>query len=290
MKENSRLAPFFVMSAGICWGIIGLFTRHLSALGFSSVQITCGRCFIGAVVMILFIAVTQPRNFRIHVRDLWMFLGLGLFSIAFFNVCYFTAIQLTTLSMAAILLYTAPSIVMVLSVILFKEAFTPVKAVCLIFAFAGCVLVSGLGLEKVNMPGVLAGLGAGLGYAMYSVFGRYALTKYSPVTVTAWTFIIGFLGLIGFSRPLEFAIMAISIPSAFFWFFMLGTVITVLPYGLYTIGLNRMEAGKASIFASVEPLASTVMGVAVFHEPLTWTNLSGIICILLAVIVLNRRG
>lgn len=81
-----------------------------------------------------------------------MFLGTGLCSIVFFNICYFTAIQLTTLSMAAILLYTAPSIVMVLSILLFKEAFTPVKALCLVLAFAGCVLVSGLGVGKVNIP------------------------------------------------------------------------------------------------------------------------------------------
>ena len=51
-----------------------------------------------------------------------------------------------------------------------------------------------------------------------------------------------------------------------------------------------MEAGKASILASVEPLTSTLVGVAVFHEPLTAAGLGGIACILGAVVLLNCRS
>ena len=172
IRLDGKTAPFFIIAAGICWGVIGIFSRQLAALGFSPVQIAFGRSFVTAVVMVLFMASTRASELAIAKRDIWMFLGTGLCSIVFFNICYFTAIQLTTLSMAAILLYTAPSIVMVLSVLLFKEAFTPVKALCLVLAFAGCVLVSGLGVGQVNIPGVLAGLGAGFGYALYSIFAR----------------------------------------------------------------------------------------------------------------------
>ena len=219
-----------------------------------------------------------------------MFLGTGLCSIVFFNICYFTAIQLTTLSMAAILLYTAPSIVMVLSILLFKEAFTPVKALCLVLAFAGCVLVSGLGVGKVNIPGVLAGLGAGFGYALYSIFARYALAKYTPFAVTTWTFVVAAAGLVGFSHAGQIAAVVLTVPEAAALFVLLGVVSTALPFGLYTLGLNKMEAGKASILASVEPLTSTLVGVAVFHEPLTAAGLGGIACILGAVVLLNCRS
>ena len=91
-----------------------------------------------------------PERLRIAWRDAWMFLGTGLGSIVFFNICCFTAIELTTLSVAAILLYTAPSIVMVFSIFLFHERFTRRKGLCLVLAFAGCVLVSGLGLGHVE--------------------------------------------------------------------------------------------------------------------------------------------
>ena len=73
-------------------------------------------------------------------------------------------------------------------------------------------------------------------------------------------------------------------------FVLLGVVSTALPFGLYTLGLNKMEAGKASILASVEPLTSTLVGVAVFHELLTAAGLGGIACILGAVVLLNCKS
>ena len=287
---DRKTAPFFIIAAGICWGIIGLFSRNLAALGFSPVQITFGRSLVTAAVMAVSAGVVRPSLLAVSCRHIWMFLGTGLCSIVFFNICYFTAIELTTLSMAAILLYTAPSIVMILSVLLFKEKFTPVKAACLVLAFAGCVLVSGVGLGKVNVPGILAGLGAGFGYALYSVFARFALAKYDPVTVTTWTFIVASAGLAGFCHVGQMAQAVAAAPAAVVLFALLGLVSTALPFMLYTLGLNHMEAGKASILASVEPLTSTVVGAAVFHEALTATGLGGIVCILGAVVLLNKKA
>lgn len=287
---NGKTAPFFIIAAGICWGIIGIFSRQLAGLGFSPVQIAFGRSLVTAAAMILFMAGTRRAELVIDWRDAWMFLGTGLCSIVFFNICYFTAIELTTLSMAAILLYTAPSIVMVLSILLFKERFTPTKALCLALAFIGCVLVSGLGLGQVNMPGVLAGLGAGFGYALYSIFARYALAAYTPFAVTTWTFIVAAAGLAGFSDAGHIAGIIVAEPRAAALFVLLGLVSTALPFGLYTAGLSQMEAGKASILASVEPLTSTVVGVIIFHEVLTAAGLGGIVCILGAVAVLNYKS
>lgn len=289
MKSYSQTAPLLVVGAGICWGIIGLFSRQLAIVGFSPIQITFGRSAVTAVVMLLSMLYQSPRSLAVSVRDSWMFLGTGLCSIVFFNVCYFTAMEWTTLSMAAILLYTAPSIVMILSVILFKEAFTPVKAACLVLSFVGCVLVSGLGVGTVNGIGILAGLGAGLGYALYSIFGRYALAKYSPLTVTTWTFLIASIGLAGWAHLPAMATACLAVPAAGILFLCLGLISTALPFCLYTTALNHMEAGKASILASVEPLTSTIIGITVFHETLSVLNACGILCILGAVMLLNKR-
>lgn len=287
---QKQTAPLLVIGAGICWGIIGLFSKQLAALGFSPIQITFGRSVVTAVVMVLAMLCQSPRQFAISWRDSWMFLGTGLCSIVFFNVCYFTAMELTTLSMAAILLYTAPSIVMVLSVILFKEAFTTRKAVCLLLSFIGCVFVSGLGMGPLHVPGILAGLGAGLGYALYSIFGRYALTKYSPMTVTAWTFCVASAGLAGFSHIQTMMDIFITVPKVGILFLCLGILSTALPFILYTTALHDMEAGKASILASVEPLTSTILGITVFHETLSVWHGCGILCILGAVVLLNMKN
>ena len=81
---------------------------------------------------------------RIRLRDLWCFLGTGIGSIVFFNYCYFKTISLTSMSVAAVLLYTAPAIVMVLSRILFGERFTVRKVTALVMTFVGCIFVTGI--------------------------------------------------------------------------------------------------------------------------------------------------
>ena len=99
IRLDGKTAPFFIIAAGVCWGIIGIFSRQLAVLGFSPVQIAFGRSFVTAAVMVLFMAGTRASELAIAKRDIWMFLGTGLCSIVFFNICYFTAIQMTTLSM-----------------------------------------------------------------------------------------------------------------------------------------------------------------------------------------------
>ena len=71
---------------------------------------------------------------------------------------------------------------------------------------------------------------------------------------------------------------------------LLTAVITaVIPFGAYTLGLRAVEASKAGIMATVEPVVATLIGVLVFAEPLTFIAGLGIIMILSAVVILNLR-
>ena len=72
---------------------------------------------------------------------------------------------------------------------------------------------------------------------------------------------------------------------------LLGIVVvsTVLPYVLYTWGLQRMDSGRAAILAAVEPLVGTVLGMAAYGESRAPAKLAGILLILAAILLLNRR-
>ena len=78
------VAPLLVILAGISWGLIGLFSTYLSSVGLSPVQITVVRCSVAAVVIGVFLASVKPHAFRIRLRHLWMFVGTGVISIAFY--------------------------------------------------------------------------------------------------------------------------------------------------------------------------------------------------------------
>ena len=202
MDKKGVLGDILIIIAGLFWGSMGIFVRHLNDLGFTSIQVACLRLTVAGVIFAVILLIKDPKGFKIKPKDIPLFLALGIVSILFFTCCYFTAIRLMTMSTAAILLYTSPIWVMVLAIIFLKEKITLQKVIALILAFIGCVLVSGFG-GKITVIGILVGLGSGLGYALYSIFGTFALRKYSPFTVTTYTFLIAGLGSIFVSNPAD---------------------------------------------------------------------------------------
>lgn len=188
------------------------------------------------------------------------------------------------------LLYTAPAIVMVLSAVLFHEKITMVKMIALFITFIGCIFVTGLtgNTKTLTVMGILTGLGAGLGYALYSIFSRFALERgYHSLTISFYTFVFAGIG------TLPLADMKVIYGACEKDFSMLGfylvfaLVSTVIPYILYTLGMTALENSKASIIASVEPVTATLLGVFIFHEKMTIQNLIGIVLILGAIIICN---
>ena len=141
MEHRRNIGPLLIILAGIFWGSMGIFVRKLGTYGFTSVQIVAIRITLAALVFSIVLFIRDRSGFRITLRDLPLFLGLGFGSILFFTVCYFTAITIMPLSTAAILLYTSPIWIMLMSMLFFREKLNRIKLIALVLAFAGCVLV-----------------------------------------------------------------------------------------------------------------------------------------------------
>ena len=162
----------------------------------------------------------------------------------------------------------------------------------LALAFAGCVLVSGISGEGLTLTGLLLGLGSGIGYGLYSILGTVALRKYSPYTVTTYTFLFAAAGSWMVCRPADMIskISATDNLTGLLLFCVLtGLVTAVIPFLAYTLGLRTVEASRAGILATIEPLVATLVGIVVFSEPLTLLSGLGIVLILTAVVLLNRK-
>lgn len=291
-KKQKELSYFFVVTAAILWGTIGIYSKKLTHYGFDTTQIVFIRAVVAAMTLILFASLKSRDFLKIDPRDSKYFIGTGILSFVFFNWCYFLAINKTSLSVAAILLYTAPTIVMILSVILFGEKMTKKKIISLILTFIGCIFVTafaqGTG-QKMTIIGLLAGLGAGLGYALYSIFGRYALKKYDSITVTLYTFIFACIGLIPIT-DIRGMLSLFSNADAVYHAVALGLFATVLPFLLYTKGLYYLETSRASIIATIEPVVATVIGVVLFGEPLTLFKILGISLVISAVAIIREKA
>ena len=275
----------FVALGASLWGIIGIFTRFLYGEGLSPLQITFTRCVVTLIGISIAALIIDRDLLKIDIKDIWMFIGTGLFSIVFFNVMYFTTQQMVSLSTASVLLYTAPCFVMIMSAILFKERVTKLKIAALVLAFIGCVFATGLGGDSMNM-GIVYGILAGFGYALYSIFSKYALAKYSLMTILFYTFLVATLCLIPFSDIPQVAEACMD-TEVLMYILGLGIVSTILPYYFYTKGLKGMDAGKASIIAFIEPMVATIASILIGDE-FGIMNVIGIVLILGSVILLSR--
>ncbi|WP_294157862.1 DMT family transporter [uncultured Selenomonas sp.] len=284
MKHIPTPGAFCVAAAGILWGIIGLFVRALGDAQLTSMDIVAARAIVAAGLLFVLLAIFDRKSLHLRLRDVWCFLGTGIASIVFFNYCYFSAVQMMSLASAAVLMYTAPAFVMVLARACFGEAFTRRKLLSLVLTFFGCVLVTGVvGSDTpLSFAGILFGLGSGLGYGLYTIFGKFAMARgYSAPAITFYTFLVAAIAasvLNGTSR-----IIVAAQSSAFPYMLGLGALSTVLPFLLYTLGLRTLSGSRASILASIEPVTAAILGIAAYGETMQPMTLAGIVLVLVGI-------
>lgn len=289
--SENRLAYVYVLLGAALWGVIGLFVDGLSRAGFTTMQIVTLRVVSAAVILVLYLTFRRPDMLKIDLKDSFSFIGTGIFSIVFFNWCYFTAIEEVSLSIAVILLYTGPAFVAILSRIFFNEPMTRRKIGALLLTLLGCTLVIRvipLGDQQISWYGIIVGLGSGFGYALYSIFGKHALRKYDSLTVITYTFVFASAVMLPLSG---LSINASQLSSTYVWGHILGLgfLPTVLAYLLYTTGLSMIESSRASILATIEPVVATLLGVFIFNDILNAYQLLGILMVLTAVILVQFK-
>lgn len=288
MKNSAVLS---VICAGILWGLIGLFVNLLSGKGFEPLQIVTLRVTAALFLSALITWRTDVRQLSIAARDGWLFFGNGVLGLVFFNWCYFNAIAGGSLAVAALLLYTAPAFVVVMSAVFFHEKLTKEKLFALIITFIGCGCITGAfsGSLSVSRKTLLYGLGSGFGYALYSIFGKPATQKYSPLTVSLWCFV--------FATAFTLPVSGLGTKMSLFgdwqvWGGILGIgfISCVLPNILYMRGLQNLEASHAAILATIEPVVASFVSFLFLGETFTLQKVLGIVLILAAVPILNQSA
>lgn len=290
--SNNKLSYSFIAAAGICWGLTGACNRFITALGFSQNQIMFVRVGTSLVLMALILLIFDRKAFHIKIKDIWLFLGSGIASLALFGISYFHAMQLMSLSAAAVLLYMAPIFVVLLSALFFHERITVQKVIALVLIVVGAALTTGLIGSSVHISakGILFGLLSAIGYALYSIFSRAALQRgYKANTITFYTFLFCTLAsgaLSGIPQTLQ---LVVSSGQSIFWTLCIGIVTCLLPYMLYTRGLRNVENGKASITASIELIVATLVSVFFFHESFLFVNFIGVCLVFAGIICVNVK-
>ena len=289
-------AWILVLFSGICWGSLGLFTKNITILGFSEMEMLFVKMTIATILLIPILLLKDKKLLYLHnITDIRYFIGTGICSYTFFNWCYMKAILETSLGVAAVLLYTAPAIVMVSSSFLFREKLTKIKCIVVAMTFLGCVFVTGvLGTEDATytIKGILFGICSGIGYALYSIFGMFAIKKnYHSFTITFYTFVFAAVFTCFLINPTQL-LQKIVEKNALFDMVLFSVVTALVPYICYTKGLSHMQASQASVIATIEPVVAAIIGILIFQEGISLQKMIGMALVLGGVIipVISQKG
>ena len=288
MEQIYNIMPII---SGICFGSAGIFVRELSE-NMNSTSIISSRILIAILLLGLWIAVRYPMNFRIKLKDSWIFVGAGVLGTLGLNLCYNFSINELSLSLAAVLIALAPIFVMVFAFFMFHEAITAKKVISIILALVGCVLTSGILENNASMHwswiGILVGSASAGFYALYSIFSKVGMKKsYPALTITFYSMLAIAVVLLPFTQWDNMAHYIAANPLRNTLFMVMHSLCTaVCPYAFYTVALDHMEAGKASILCSCEPVAAMVFGLFFFEEIPTVLSVTGLMIVLLALAML----
>lgn len=271
MKKGVNSYVFIAM-AGILWSTLGLFGNMLMERGLSSEQVAFTRLFIGFIVLSLYSLIRRPEVLKINLKCLLYCGAIGIICQGIFNKCYFKAVEVTGVSIAAVLLYTSPLFLAVFSKIVYKEKMTRAKIISLILCCIGAIMaVTGgvLDLKGINTYGIIMGIMAAITYALMPIISKNALKEFSSETILIYGFLFGAIFMIPSAKPVEM-IGFVTDMNVLPYMILLGVFPAAMAYIFYAEGIARgCELSIVGVVASVELIAASIIGWTVVGEVFT---------------------
>ncbi len=286
-----KFGLIYIILASVLWGTSGIFVDSLEPYGVTSVQMTFIRGLVAFICMGIFVLIKGRNIVKTNLKEILLFMGSGL-SFFLTATCYFRSMQLTSVSTAVVLMYTAPIFVMVYSVSFLGEKLSPLKLVAVTGMIAGCCLVSGIiGGLRINTAGIAIGLLSGIAYGSYNIITKIEMQKgINPVKANFYCFLFGvLLGLVTAKPSGLVHCISQNPPLVISLFIGMGIFACIAPYFFYTLALREIPAGTASSLAILEPMAATVISMMILGEKLSLYPAIGIILILSSVFLLSRE-
>ncbi|MBU1565799.1 MAG: EamA family transporter [Proteobacteria bacterium] len=272
----------FIILAAVCWGFIGIFSSLAFAEGLGPMEVAFWRAliawgFFGSQAI-------MRKETHLVKKDILLLAVFALLGISLFYISYQYAVKTGGAAFASVLLYTAPAWVVICSYFIYKEKLTANKILAVLLVITGVFLISKTGgnsnsATTLGFVAILSGLMSGFCYSLYYTIGKYFSSRYSSANLFLYVLPIGALGILPF---VEFAHKS---PVAWASLFAVSLVSTFIANHCYYLGLKYLEAGKASIVATIEPVVAAVAAYIILGEYFTSLGYIGAAMIISAVIL-----
>lgn len=289
MPTGRRAAVIAVVASAACFATLGVLQRWAYSAGAEPMSLLAVRFAAAAAVMAIVQALRDPKSLRVSRSDMLRFAAMSLTGYGAASLCYAFAVKMIGPSVTTVLLYTYPAIVSIIGWLFLSEPFPPRRIAAVLLTFVGCALAAGVfaGSAAIAPLGIVLGLGAGLGYAVFNVISFRTMRRTPRLTLMAYTFALS---------AVEMAAVALFSGTAgnvAVWHIgawgsvaLMVAVPTFAALMLYLGGIQRMGAAQAAIVSTLElPFAVLFAALAFPAEQLTALQMAGAAVVLGGVVL-----
>ena len=276
-----------IATAAVMYGLIGIFVKLTTQMPLGSIIFY--RLLFGLFAIAIFIACCRRLSeLRLGQKKQYILL-LGLMQ-AGTMLSYFFSLKHTSVSIAVLLLYTAPVYVTLLSPFLLKEYINRRSIFALAISIIGVILVIRPGtifqdVDHTYLIGLAAGLVSGLFYGGMTLTSRYLKDFYTGTAQGAWALLITLLIFSPYSAAITPKVLLDNLAVLV----LFGFISTAMALVLYLSGLMQVRAQNASIVALLEPAIAVVFAYLILSEPVTVSMVAGGALILLGAVIISRE-
>jgi len=280
------LGYFEAVAAASLWGSSGIFAVNLFRMGIPPESLALLRPVVGAVLLLAWLGATRPETLRVRPRGLLVLGGVGGLAVGLFQLAYQLSTDAVGVPSTVAMLYLAPAIVVAASGPLLGEWPTRTRIVLLGITLSG-VWLSVLGAEEVETTFGTSGLGwgiaAGATYGAYTLFGRFAAPRYGSAATVLYS-TIGSCVFLAVAVPLTSGPVVLP-SSTIAWgvLFAFGALTIAVAHFLFFDALARIDAGRASIATSVEPVVAGILATLLLSQGLSALGWTGIVLVVVGV-------
>ena len=281
---RDQLGLIYALIAATGMGIVPIFAKVAYSLGATPMTMLVIRFGLASIILWGYL-YWQKEIERVEGKKFFSFALLGiLFGIS--SLLYFTAISMIPVSVATLLIYTAPVFVVIISILIGDERMTANILLSLVIASIGLYLILDLSVDTVNLKGILFGLGGGFFYSLFVVGGNRFTAGITPLLVTACSLTATFLFHLCVSLVYN-QLSLLQPPLVWGYGVLIALFGSTIGIGFLYKAIQLIGGSKTSIIAIMEPVVAIVMAAILFHERMTLLQLVGGSLIIGAIIVIN---
>ncbi len=288
---NTMKGYLCIIAAALMWASSGTAGKALFESGITPFELVQVRVTFSAVLMVALFMICSPRIMKIRVRDVPYFFLLGGVAMAMVQITYFYAISKIQVAAAILLQYLAPIPIAFFSIVFWEERLTLLKIAAVLLAFGGCYLVVGgysLQFLHMNRFGIMAGLASAVCFASYTLLGERGMHRYDPWTVLFYAIAFAALSWHIAYPPFHYLTAGYSW-TQWGWLMYIAVIGTLIPFGLYFVGINYVRSTRASITATLEPISAGLIAFIVLGEAMELLQILGGLLVIVAIVLLQLQ-